>query len=361
MKESFSKYIPDLGLGMAKFSGNELLERVGSDVIRDVVTSILCGGNVRALTEGLTQRRIALSNAVLLTAYLRASKDIENFPSKFTQIIHHELTQTKLSPACKIFLQWYIGLTGKSIQNVLRGDKDQLNIYLTALEQAIANAVQSSQSHFGDLQMNVSVGDIHTTIGWQGILQVFTGIGAQTLAIRGSEKSMYGKLFEKLILGSLLSLLGFKMIDPHTSTLSKNVFWLSERGDKRESDATLLYKPGVGVRFDIGFIGPGNTEISLDKVSRFEREMQRGKKHHFMSTVIIVDRIGEGSRIVALAKNIDGEIVQMSMNHWVLEIARILHKRIGFKHDLLKMTDEETIRYIQDKMSQIEINAFASL
>jgi hypothetical protein len=84
MQHSLSKYIPDLGLKLAKFSGSELLERVGDDVIRDVVSSILCGGNVRTLTEGLTQRRIALSNAALLVAYLKASKDIKNLPENFT-------------------------------------------------------------------------------------------------------------------------------------------------------------------------------------------------------------------------------------------------------------------------------------
>lgn len=50
MKEIFSKYIPELGLNLAKFSGNELVERVGDEVVRNVVASVLCGGNVRTLT-----------------------------------------------------------------------------------------------------------------------------------------------------------------------------------------------------------------------------------------------------------------------------------------------------------------------
>ena len=36
--------------------------------------------------------------------------------------------------------------------------------------------------------------------------------------------------------------------------------------------ASALIKAGHGVRFDIGFIGRRNPEISLDEVSRFERE-----------------------------------------------------------------------------------------
>ncbi len=52
-------------------------------------------------------------------------------------------------------------------------------------------------------------------------------------------------MFEKLILGTLLSIFGFRLINPEDSSQNNKVFWLSSRGDKRESDATLLYKPGV--------------------------------------------------------------------------------------------------------------------
>ena len=68
-----SQYIPSLGLSLAKYSGDQLIERVGEDIIKNVVTSILCGGNVRALTEGLTQRRISLSNASLLIGMIKVS------------------------------------------------------------------------------------------------------------------------------------------------------------------------------------------------------------------------------------------------------------------------------------------------
>jgi hypothetical protein len=355
MNESLSKYIPNIGTNLAKYSGTELLERVGQEIIKDVVTSILCGGNVRTLTEGLTQRRISLSNAALLVAYLKASKEIENFSQKFPSIVRHELQYSKLLPAQRIFLQWFIGLTGKSIQNVLRSDKTQLEIYLQQLEQAISDSVKESDSEFGNLQGSILLEDESYKLSWESILQIFVGVGAQTLAIRGSEKSMYGKFFEKLILGSLLSLLDFELINPNISSKSKNVFWLSQRESKRESDATLLYKPGVGVRFDIGFIGPGNTEISLDKVSRFEREMEFGREYHFMSTIIIVDRIGEGSRIVELARKIDGSIVQMSMNYWVKEIVNILQAKIGFKHEIAKLNNEESIKYIQTRMNLVNI------
>jgi hypothetical protein len=358
--ESVSKYIPELGLSLAKYSGEQLIDRVGQDIIKNVVGSILCGGNVRALTEGLTQRRISLSNAAMLIAYLNAAKNIKNFQQRLPQIVSNELQVSKLSQEQRVFLQWLVGLTGKSVQNVLRSDHDQLEAYLTDLESSLKNAIKQSKKEFGDLQGSITIDKENYLINWPTILQLFTAIGAQTLAIRGSEKSMYGKLFEKLILGSLLTILGFEQIDPKKSIKSDKVFWLSQRESKRESDATLLLKAGTGVRFDIGFIGPGNTEISLDKVSRFEREMDFGRKLHFMSTIILVDRIGEGSRITELARRIDGNIIQMSMNYWVKEICQILKKTIGFDHKILKLSNEDSLEYINNEMQKINLNDFVS-
>jgi CfrBI restriction endonuclease len=353
-----SKFIPQLGLDLAKYSGDQLISKVGQDVIKNVVFSILCGGNIRSLTEGLTQRRISLSNAAMLITYLNASKNIKNFSRQLHSLISSELKSAKLSSEQKIFLQWLIGLTGKSIQNVLRSDEDQLEIYLKGLETSIQNSIEQSEREFGKLSGSVSVDNQECFIDWTTFLQLFTAIGAQTLAIRGSEKSMYGKLFEKLILGSLLTILGFELIDPKESMKSRKVFWLSQREHKRESDATLLLKPGIGVRFDIGFIGPGNTEISLDKVSRFEREWEFNKKLHYMTTIIIVDRIGDESRIVEAARKIDGNIVQMSMTYWVKDICQILKNTIGLEHKILKMSDEDGLEYISKTIQEIDLNKF---
>jgi len=166
---------------------------------------------------------------------------------------------------------------------------------------------------------------------------------------------MYGKFFEKLVLGSLLTLLGFAL-KKEDSESSEKFFWLSERGKKRESDATVIYELGKGARFDIGFIGHGNTEISLDKVSRFEREIEIGSLKDYMSTIILVDRIGDKSRIISMAKQIDGDIIQMSMTYWVKEVASVLHSRMDFFHPLLSMDGESSILYINDQMKQTALS-----
>ena len=164
-----------------------------------------------------------------------------------------------------MFLQWLVGLTGKSIQNVLRNEPEEYQTYLETVEDALRKSAERCQIDFGHISGKIQLNEVECELNWPFILYLFTAIGAQTLSIRGAEKSMYGKMFEKLILGSLLTLLGFQYTQSEDSSRNRNVFWLSSRGDKRESDATLLYKPGVGVRFDIGFIGPGNTEISLER------------------------------------------------------------------------------------------------
>ncbi len=350
--------IPEKGKDLVKYKGAELIDKLGHDVIADVVASILSGGNVRAMTEKLTQRRIAMSNASMLMTFIETSYSGVDLKDLY-KVIENELkSKHKLSIQEKNFVYWIIGLTGKSIQNVLRGNVQNLENYINELNESLDSNEEKVIEDYGKLNGNIILGDKSLPITWKTFLQISMAIGTQALAIRGAEKSMYGKFFEKLILGSLLTILGFKFIKNSDTSQSEMVFWLSERGEKRESDATLLIKPGKGVRFDIGFIGVGNTEISLDKVSRFEREMERGAEKHFMKTIILIDRIGEGSRIGEMAKAIDGEIVQMSMNYWVYEVATILKTSLGYNHPILSETRENSISYIEKHLAEINMKSF---
>lgn len=357
-KTLLSSQIPEVGRRLTKFTGKQLIDRVGQDVINDVVTSILSGGNVRTLTEGLTQRRILLSNAALFLTYLKGSKLFDNFEKNLNSIVTKELLENRLKPEDKIFLQWFIGLTGKSIQNVLRSNPDIVEKHLQDFSDRLNKAAGELKKEFGDITTSINLDKDNYLLNWPSLLQIFYAIGTQSLAIRGSEKSMYGKLFEKLILGSVLSILGFELVDPSKSNKSKMVFWLSQRQNKRESDATVLVKPGVGARFDLGFIGPGNSEISLDKVSRFEREMEHGRQLHYMSTIILVDRIGEGSRITDMAKEINGSIIQMSMTYWVKEVAEVLNEKLEFKHPILNLSPDQSLEYIEKEMDKVDLKAF---
>lgn len=350
--------IPAKGKELVKYKGADLIDKLGHDIIMDVVRSILSGGNVRAMTEKLTQRRISMSNSSMLMTFIETSYSGVDLDDLYNIIYDELLSKKKLSVAEKNFVLWIIGLTGKSVQNVLRGNRSDIGKYIQGLNESLLANEKTAVEDFGQLTGSFEIDGKRLPISWKTFLQLSLAIGTQTLAIRGAEKSMYGKFFEKLILGCLLSILGFKFIKNSDTSVSEMVFWLSQRGAKRESDATLLLKPGKGVRFDIGFIGVGNTEISLDKVSRFEREMERGGETHFMKTIILVDRIGQGSRIVEMAKAIDGSIVQMSMNYWVYEVAEILQSSIGYTADILNGSKPESIQFVSARLNSVNLKNF---
>ena len=252
-----------------------------------------------------------------------------------------------------------LGLTDKSVQNILRDDPEHFAAYLQDYQRAVTEAAKKLEEEFGPLDGTVAVADLDVALDWKLMVWLFGSIGAQTLTIRGSEKSIYGKLFERLILGSLLHILGFRKVDSAAPVDSfEKVFWLSERKDKRESDATVLYKPGQGIRFDIGFIGRGNSEISLDKVSRFEREMEYGRREHVMATFIIVDRVGAKSRIAELARAIEGTIVQMSMSYWPKLIALELGTVLGMTHELQTMPEHDIAAYLRARVATVPIEDY---
>lgn len=289
--------------------GSDLLTTLGLPAIRDVVAEVLCGINIRSATEMLTRRRITLLNAAMLTTYVNmykngiSSKDIPD-------IAHSDHLGTASTVEDKTILRWMLGLTGKQVQNVLRSNNDAWANYVTLLKETISTAATDSETKFGEFPLSIEENDLD----WSWGLSLLMAVGSQTLAIRGSEKSLYGKFFEKMILGSVLSVMGFEFTDNDVTT--PNSFWLSSRGSKRESDATLIWRDGIGVRFDIGFIGSGNSEITLDKVSRFEKQVEISGTRIQMKTIIIVDRIGKGSRVKELAEEIDGVVVQMSFTDW---------------------------------------------
>lgn len=356
---NFVDCIPTLGKKLALYEKGEVIERLGEDVIKSTVAGILRGENIRSLTENLTKRRISLSSAALLKTYVEAASKIPDFAEKYTEIILSNYKQKKLSKTEKCYLNWFAGLTGKQIQNVLRGNNSsELEKYLAETNNLLKTAETELEKEFGNLSGSISIGNQKIDVSWLEILEIFLAVGSQTLALRGSEKSIYGKMFEKLVLGSVLTILGFDFVQRNSTDKTDKIFWLSERGEKRESDATALIKAGKGIRFDIGFIGVGNTEISLDKVSRFERNMEYANKTYNMSTVIIVDRIGEDSRIVQMAKEIDGHIIQMSMSNWVIELSNILYEELHYKSSIFNKSEAEVFTLISEKLKDIDLKQF---
>lgn len=346
-------------LDLLAATGNHLIESIGIDVIREVVFDVLTGRNIRTSTESLTRRRIATINLALVKLFLEGSKLSDQFVEQLPHLASNILSRS--NPRAEDWLaSWIMGLTGKGIQNVLRDDKTLIPEYRDNYIEICREVIKQVQASYGDLKGLITLeSGQQIEIDWLFFLYLLNAAGSQTLTIRGSEKSLYGKFFEKLVLGTLLYILGFSHVPSRNIDVFDRVFWLSsQRERERESDATLLYKAGQGIRFDIGFIGRGNTEISLDKVSRYRREVEIGSKHFYMGTIIIVDRIGERSAIQNLANEIDGTIVQMSAGYWPQRIARKLYDILGYRHALIDMDYDDIEDYLRQQLTEVPLMEF---
>jgi hypothetical protein len=357
-----SDIMPPNALELISAKGEDLVREIGIEVIRGVVHDVLSGKNLRDSTEMLTRRRIVTLNLATVAMFMEGSAISSDFIQTFPQLASGILRRKRLARSERWIAQWILGLTDKAVQNVLRDDVQTIDEYRERYVGVCREVISDCEREYGKLSgvLELSSG-AKAELSWLFFTYLLNTIGAQTLTIRGSEKSAYGKLFEKLILGSLLHILGFRYVEAGKSERLHQVFWLSSRGERRESDATLIYEAGKGVRFDIGFIGRGNPEISLDKVSRFEREISLGDSMWYMATIIIVDRIGAGSRIEELAKEVDGTIIQMSMGYWPQQVARELNRTLGHKHKLVNMKQSAIGEYLRNQLKKVPLEEFIGL
>lgn len=343
--------------------GKDFLERVGVEAARQVVLSVMRGENIRAQTEPLSRRRIAQISGGLLALFAQGMLRQENFSANLSDLAVQQIISSRKSDNASIWpAQWLIGLTGKSVQNVLRSDPQARDAYIREFEAAVAEAAEKCRADIGEISMTLGYAQDaqgrRVELSWEDMTRLTTAIGCQTLTIRGSDKSLYGKLFERLVLGVFLTILGFERVDPATNTRTEKVFWLSDSHDTRESDATLLLSPGKLARFDIGFIGPGNSEISKDKLSRFGRELERADGTYSSVTFIVVDRLPQTSKTLQAAKKIEAEIIQMSMQYWPRLLAQRIGERFGYQHELQTIPDSRMHDYLQAKLAPIPIQDF---
>ena len=343
-------------------SGKDFVKTAGDDIIREAVLGILIGENLRNQTEFFTKRRLLLISASLFVQCLRLSHtgDLDNVKKILTYAGQSLQTGRK---NMNWISQWFLGLTGKSVQNVLRSDFSSLDDYVQRLSVLIRETSQETNKSFGELKLIAGFKDKDATENiswdWEKFLLFTMVVGAGTLAIRGSEKSMYGKLFGNMVLGTILSIFGYQYLTKEERTVKQGgTFWLSDLSGNRESDATLVYQPGKIIRFDIGFIGKGNPEMSKDKLSRFERELETLGKVTHSKTIVIVDSLTTTQTTARSAKKGNAAIIQMSMALWPRQLALELSRFIKSEHPLAKMTDEEAILYLQKEINNIQINNF---
>src|SRR5579863_1211073 len=355
--ERLSSFIVQASLQLLVANGVDLIQQIGVDVIRDIILDILVGKNLRDSTETLTRRRIAALNLAMASLFIKGASTSPNFVNQLPYTASSILAQKSLPKTERWLAQWMLGLTDKAFQNVLRDNKALLEIYRDNYMQTCKEIIDHHRQVYGELSGSLKLDDgAEVPIDWLWLTYLLNAIGSQTLTIRGSEKSTFGKLFEKLVLGSLLSILGFHYVSQHR--VGEKVFWLSSQDEKRESDATLLYEIGRGVRFDIGFIGRGNPEISLDKVTRFQQAEVIRDIPFYMATIIIVDRVSRDSRIVDMARVVNGTIVQMSAAYWPQQVAELLKETVGYDHEMVSMNETHIEEYLREKLKTVPLESF---
>ena len=359
---TLSELFPPEGALLLTGSGKAFIERLGVEAVRDVVLGVLCGENVRTRTEPLTRRRIAQASGAVVAMFARGWIEVPGFTERLSAMAMSELRTSGRDRALVWPAQWAIGLTGKAVQNVLRSKTSALEKYVADFDEAITEASERCFRDYGPLEATLGLARntdgsvVH--LGWHDLSRLLTAIGSLTLALRGSDKSAYGKLFERLVLGSALTLLGFEQVRPEVNQKSEHVFWLSDSRAAREADATLVLTPGKVARFDIGFIGRGNSEISKDKLSRYERELELRGTRHASSTFIIVDRLPDTGRTQRQAHRIGATIVQMSMQYWLRDLAVHLYETFGHDHVLRVMDDAAAHRFLTENIQRIRIQDF---
>jgi len=336
--------IPDSLSKLSKISKSDLLAKLTDEPFKQAIKNVLVGKNVREFTESLSRARLTKSYVETLQMYLALQEDGEALDDIVDRAVNTLQSRKKgLSPEKVSVVQWMLGLTDKLSQNLLR---DSVGEALTNYAKDYKETIKKHGQKLSDfsIQIEKKSGD-QVQLNSTDLLHLFNMIGAQTLTIRGSEKSTHGKNFEKLILGSVFQYLGFRLQEKNT-TASEPFFWLSsETSDTRESDASVFYKK-KGVRVDIGFIGRGNTEISLDKVARYTRQEEIMGEQYRMETIVIVDRIGERSKIHEMANKIDGTVYPMSDPLWVVRLSDRLKsifksEKIGLPFDIREREELE--------------------
>jgi len=347
----------ELGKNNITATNSDFIQTIGEEGIKDIIIKVLMGGNVRDITEFITQRRLLNTYSATLELFIKSISHLTDSIDLYSSTVTEDLLEAKNK--AKILDLWLLGLTQKGLDNIVRTEAN-INEYKNSFIYSLEEAIPDLENIFGKLDGTIELNGNKANINWKFLSLLFLTLGSQTLTVRGSAKSMNGKLFEKLVLGSLLSILNFNYCSSPPDFINKNdkIFWLSNIDEnERETDATIVYD-GNAISVDIGFIGKGNPEISLDKVTRFGAYKQIGGIRHDMSTIIIVDTVGENSGLFEKAKKVNGHIFQMKQNTWIIEFTKLLCKKLNIRHILQNINSNELEKYLVNVMKNIDIHSF---
>ena len=114
------------------------------------------GENIRKQTEPLTRRRVAIATGAMIYLFAKGWAEVDGFTKKLSGLALEQMDNTSQSKKDTFWpAQWLIGLTGKSIQNVLRSNPEITQSYIQDFENAVEEAAQRCQEDFGDISMSL--------------------------------------------------------------------------------------------------------------------------------------------------------------------------------------------------------------
>lgn len=350
-------YFNAIGRDSIKATSSDFTNSMGDDGVKDIIRKVLVGGNVRDTTEFITQRRLLNSYFAMLDLYMNHLSDYSDDLDSFSEYVTKDLQSAK--DTAKILDLWLLGLTKKGFDNIVRGPENLLD-YQLSFAKSMDDAVEDLENTYGEMSGTIIINNQKLDVNWNTMALLFMALGGQTLSIRGSSKSMNGKMFEKLVLGSLLTINGFSYVKepPAKINKAKKYFWLSHMDEnERETDATIIYN-GKAISIDIGFIGKGNPEITLDKVTRFGAYKRIGGITHDMATIIIVDTVAPNSDLLNKARRVNGHVFQMKNDDWTIKVAKTICSIMGMENELSKKKKYELDAFYKESLKTVDVEVF---
>lgn len=328
----------------AKSNRLNYIETVGEDVIKENLFKIITEGtNYRTITEDQTKSKLAIANYALKNI-IQNIPDIKDnqIRSFYISVSMHLLTEAEGSGPYSICL-WLLGLTKKGINNIVGGTTRGLYEYTI--------------NYYKTVEIQYSKFKIEENTNFYEYL-LYSAINSQALTIRGSMKSMSGKLFEHLILGLSLSSMDIQYIENEQVPQDPNniYFWLSsvEKNSGREKDATISYGDKI-IDIDIGLIGLGNPEIISDKLTRFRSKISGGTKNIALEhTIVLAGELNNGNAILQAAKESNTDVIQIINNrYWLRELNTAINK--FFENEI---AIHPTIKKLKDTIQTTDIQKF---
>lgn len=292
--------------------------------LRMLTFHLLMGRNYRLITEKNTKDKLLLTYLWLSDIVVEAQNTFgENWQAELVNDLIHTRSRT---PEQKNLLFWLIGLTAKTSVN--------LGVATTDIPIVMTDLLAHIQTLFNQIGRQDQINDT-----WLLLMA-----GSATLNIRGSEKSKIGKVLEKVLIRTILSILGLEE--------NKN-FWVNIDRDlevDREADAEIATNRGR-IRVEVGLTSSGNQEVTEDKISRVGR-----------NGIILFDKVGQRTRIYQTADRHSVKLVQIRNNQPLVEIYRHIAPLVGAEVHLIEPPTLENaiwerITALSDNVFRIEIEA----